>query len=121
MPEAKTQEELFDGLVEKVAARLGSTDKLSELMRDVVHEQVTKSTEALVAKNDELLTELRGQKQTSDDLAEMLKDSGNQTQTKDIILDRDAARDPRQYQAAKMQAEKAGVRLLIAGRNAPDA
>lgn len=118
MPEAKTQEELFDGLVEKVAAKLGTTDKLSELMRDVVHEQVAKSTEALVAKNDELLTELRGQKQTSDDLAAMLKDSGKQS--KDIILSRDDARDPRAYQKAKAEAEKAGVRLLIAGRNAPD-
>ncbi len=117
MADAKTQEELFDGLVEKVAAKLGTTDKLSELMRDVVHEQVTKSTEALVQKNDELLTELRGQKETSDQLAAVLKDSG--TQTKDIILDRDDACDPRRYQAAKAEAEKAGVRLLIAGRNAP--
>ena len=119
MTKEKTQEELFDGLVEKVAERLGTADKLSELIRDVVHEQVSKSTDGLVKNRDDILEELKQQKAQNDGLAAMLKDGGQQQATKDIILSRHDARDPRKYHRAKADAEKAGVKVLVAGRNAP--
>ena len=115
MPEDKS--EMMDAFISKLTAEDG---KLIPTILDHVHEQVSKSIEGVTAKNDELLGELRAQKQTSDELAEMIKaGGGSQTPNKDIILSRDDAFDPRKYRAAKKQAEEAGVRLLIAGRNAP--
>ena len=112
------QDELMDKFVEKLLADDG---KLIPGILDRVHEQVTKSVEGVVNKNDELLGKLKEQKDTSDELAALLKAGGGaqQQQTKDIILSRDDARDPRKYQAAKKQAADAGVQLLVAGRNAP--
>ena len=117
MPETKNQEEMMDAFISKLTAEDG---KLIPTILDHVHEQVSKSIEGVTAKNDELLGELRAQKQTSDELAAMIKAGGApQAATRDIILSRDDARDPRKYQAAKKQAADAGVELLIAGRNAP--
>ena len=115
MTDAPTQDELMDKFVEKLLADDG---KLIPGILDRVHEQVTKSAEGISKKNDELLSELRAQKKTSDELAAMIKaGGGSQSPTKDIILSRDDAMNVRKYRAAKAQAEAAGVQLLIAGRN----
>lgn len=115
MTDAPTQDELMDKFVEKLLADDG---KLIPGILDRVHEQVTKSAEGISKKNDELLSELRAQKKTSDELAAMIKaGGGSQSPKKDIILSREDAMDVKKYRAAKAQAEKAGVQLLIAGRN----
>lgn len=103
-------------------------DALLPAVTKAVEEQVAKRIEAMdkemserldgiASKNAQLLGKLHKEKgervSLEDQLATLNKHLSGDNKPTEIVIDKQTARDPRAYRAAKAEAEKAGVPLRI--------
>jgi hypothetical protein len=114
-----TQDELMDSLVSKIEARMG--DQLDARVEAKLEGVLNKNRELLGKLADSKLdaAELRSQIETFTAAADTSAPKPKETpaDTRDIILSRADARDPRAYQRAKAEAAKRGVEVRFEGRN----
>ena len=119
MADDDKQSEMMDAFISKI------TPKLTEAVMGEVNKtlasaekHISDRMDGLADKNAELLGKLHKSKDSSMTLEEQvafLTDqlSGNAQGPTEVVIDKQSARDPRAYRAAKAEAEKAGVPLRI--------
>lgn len=105
------QAEMMATFVEKM------TPKLAETVLEQIGAKVDERLNGIAAKNNELLAKLHKSKESNTSLetqmAELTKQLSGENKLTEIVLSKADARDVRKYQAAKKQAEEAGIPLQI--------
>ena len=119
MSDDQKQSEMMDTFISKITPKLTEAvmEQVTGKLTDV-EKAVSDRLDGLADKNADLLGKLHKSKDGSKTLEEQvafLADqlAGNRQKPTEVVLSKTDARDPRKYQAAKAEAEKAGVPLRI--------
>lgn len=104
---AKQAQALLDALAPKLAETL--LPQLTAHVEDQI-KGIKDNSERLLSR---LHKEREGKTSLEDQLATLTKQLSGDARPKEVVIDKQTARDPRAYRAAKAEAEKAGVPLRI--------